>query len=313
LLAGGALSSFLVLRAAAVGPEAHANQLAEIAPKVEGEDVLFLGRDDFIGWELAGSGEITGVVANFYDVEDIRPRFSKGDNGGEKFDVDVLFPRQLDRFDWILATRGGPVSQVPPRYEVAAETRDYVLYERGGAVGRRSTLDEGIAVGAVLDCEGQAGRELSQLDGEATIWDPPPVVAETGGWKPDAEPSDGAPATQVLEIPAAGRWLISLEYDSRRPLHVASPDLGLDTTVSANLDFRGETPTFPVAEVEVDAPTKAAVAVEPEEPNLLARLLRAPNEAHLRSLTAAPLDPEAIRRVPIRQACGEYVDWFRTR
>jgi hypothetical protein len=105
--------------------------------------------------------------------------------------------------------------------------------------------------------------------------------------------------------------LISLEYDSRRPLRVSAPDLGLDTTIAANLDFRGETPTFPVGEVTVDGPAKAEVSAEPDRPNLLGRLLHAPNEAHLRSLTATPLDPGAIHRVPLAQACGKYVDWYR--
>ena len=112
--------------------------------------MLFLGRDDFIGWELRGSGEITGVVTNFYDVEDIRPRFKKGPGGGEKFDVDVLHPRQLDRFDWIVATTGGPASQVPPRYREVVRSDDYALYERTGSVGKRSTLDEGTMVGKEL-------------------------------------------------------------------------------------------------------------------------------------------------------------------
>ena len=82
LVLGAAGSSFLVLRQGAVGPDDHASQLAEIRPLVEGEPVLFLGRDDFIGWELAGSDEITGIVTNFYDVEDARPRFKKGEGGG---------------------------------------------------------------------------------------------------------------------------------------------------------------------------------------------------------------------------------------
>ena len=311
LVLGGALSSFLILRGAAVAPTSHAKQLEQLADRVQGEDVLFLGRDDFIGWELAGSGEITGVVTNFYDVEDARPRFKKGEGGGEKFDVDVLFPRQLDRFDYVLATRGGPASQVPPRFHVVSQTRDYVLYRRTGATGRRRTLDEGTAVGAVLNCDTPAGREISRGGGIATILDPPPVIGEAGAWTPDDEPTDGAPSSQAIELPP-GRSLISLEYDSRRPLHVVSEQLGIDTTVAANLDFRGETPTFPVAKVSVDEPTKAEFSVEPERPNLLARLLRAPNEAHLRSLTATPLGGGAVRRVPIRQACGEYVDWYRT-
>ena len=82
------------------------------------------------------------------------------------------------------------------------------------------------------------------------------MIAEPTAGHPSDTATDGAPATMELEIPEAGRWLISLEYDSRRPLHVSSPELGLDATVEANLDFRGETPTFPVAEVEVDEPDR---------------------------------------------------------
>lgn len=311
LVLGAGLSTFLIMRAAAVGPEAHADQLATIREAVDGEDVLFLGRDDFIGWELRGSGEITGVVTNFYDVEDAKPRFKKGEGGGEKFDVDVLFPRQLDRYPYVLTTAGGPASDVPPRFEVAAETPDFVLYERTGSTGKRRTLDEGTAVGAVLDCDSPKGSELVRAGGIATIWDPPPVIGDAGDWSPGDESVDGSPSTQTIEIPEPGRWLISIEYDSRRPLHVVSPELGLDTTIAANLDFRGETPTFPVTEVNVQEPSKATVSVEPERPNILGLLLRAPNEAHLRSLTATPVDADVIGRVPIEEACGEYVDWYR--
>lgn len=310
LLAGAALSSFLVVRQAPVGPSGHAEDLSSIRDAVQDEDVLFLGRDDFIGWELRGSGEITGVVTNFYDVEDLRPRFKKGEGGGEKFDVDAVFPKDLHEFDYVLATTGGPASSVPPSYEEAARTDAYVLYRNAGSIGKRKTLEEGTEPGRVLDCETGAGRELSRSGGEAVIWDPPPVINGPEAWSTD-EPSDGSPATQELKLPAAGRWLISLEYDSRRPLRVIAPDLGLEAAMDANLDFRGETPTFPVGEVEAEGPTTVEVTAEPEEPNLLARLLRAPNEAHLRSLTATPLDPGAIRTVPLREACGEYVDWFR--
>ena len=53
------------------------------------------------------------------------------------------------------------------------------------------------------------------------------------------------------------------------------------------------------------------MSVEPDQPNPLARLLRAPNEAHLTSLTATPLGPNAIKREPLKDACGSYVDWYR--
>ena len=313
LVVAAAGSSFLVIRNAAVGPASHASQLEAFRPIVRGEPVLFLGRDDFIGWELRGSGDITGIVTNFYDVEDARPRFKKGEGGGEKFDVDAVFPKTLDSFRYILATAGGPASGVPPRFREVKRTHDYVLYENTGRTGRRKTLDEGTAPGAVLDCRDPAQHQVAKQQGTALVWTMKPVIAEPAGWTPSATASDGAPASMRLEIPAAGRWLISLEYDSRRPLHVTSPELGLDTTVAANLDFRGETPTFPVATVRVGSPTDAKVTVEPERPNLIGRLLRAPNEAHLRSLTATPLDPGSLERIPVRQTCRHYVDWYRAR
>ena len=163
----------------------------------------------------------------------------------------------------------------------------------------------------MLDCKDPEQRPVAKGKGTALIWNVKPVIAEPGGWTPSDTATDGAPATMKLDIPEAGRWLISLEYDSRRPLRVSSPQLDLDTTVAANLDFRGETPTFPVAKVRVDGPTDAEVTVEPERPNLIARVLRAPNEAHLRSLTATPLDRDATERIPVRRTCGKYVDWYR--
>lgn len=304
-------SSFLVIRNAPVGPDSHERQLDSLRALVAGEPVLFLGRDDFIGWELRGSGPITGIVTNFYDVEDARPRFKKGEGGGEKFDVDAVFPATLDSFRYVLATTGGPASGVPPRFREVARTRDYVLYENTGRTGKRRTLDEGTAPGAVLDCTDQAQRRIARGKGTALVWNEKPVIVEPSGWAPSATASDGAPATIGLRIPAPGRWLISLEYDSRRRLNVTSPQLGLDTTVEANLDFRGETPTFPVATVKVERPTTAEVTAEPDAPNAIGRILHAPNEAHLRSLTATPVGPGAVQRIPLRQTCGHYVDWYR--
>ena len=201
----------------------------------------------------------------------------------------MLFPRQLDRFPFVLATRGGPASEVPPSFEIAARTDDYVLYERAGSVGKRRTLDEGTQIGSELDCSDPTQRAITRQDGRAVIWDPAPVVGAAEEWSPGDAPADGSPVTQRIELPAPGRWLISLAYDSRRPLRVEAPELDLEETMPANLDFRGVTPTFPVAEVEVDDATSVDVTVEPERPNLLGRLLRAPNEAHLRSLTATPV------------------------
>jgi hypothetical protein len=324
LIALGGVSSLLVLRQAAVGPDDHASELAEVREVVQGEEVLFLGRDDFIAYELAGSDEITGIVTNFYSVADARPRFQSGEGGGEKFDIDAVFPKTLDQFRYILETRGGPTSTPPPRFRPVVETENYVLYERTGDVGRRKTLDEGISPGAVLDCDTQEARAIARGKGTAQVWAMQPIVLapterSTPGtgvveWEPDSSPTHAQPATETLELPR-GRWLISLQYDSRRSLGVTAPEVGLDAELPANLDFRVTdavaTPFFPVGEVEIDEPTEVEVSVAPTEPNWFARLLGAPNEAHLGSLSATPQG--VISRVQRRTICGQYVDWYRAR
>jgi hypothetical protein len=325
-IAAASFSSFLALRQAPVAPDAHANELEQVREVVQGEEVLFLGRDDFIAHRLYGSGEITGIVANYYSVADARPRFQKGEGGGEKFDVDAVFPKTLDQFRYILEARGGPSSTPPPRMVPVVETPSYVLYERTGLVGRRKTLDEGIEPGAILDCDTAEGREVATGKGTAQIWEQRPVILApeqraTPGtgiveWAPDASPSDEQPATETMEL-EAGRWLISLQYDSRRPLsvRVSGGDADLDAELPANLDFRvtseEATPFFPVGEIELDRAAEVEVDVEVAEPNLFARLLRAPNQAHLGSLSGTPQD--VVRRIQRRQACGEYVDWYRAR
>ena len=86
--AAAAFSSFLVLRQAPVGPEAHAAELAEIRPLVEGEKLLFLGRDNFVLHELRGSKPFTHV-RNFYDPYFVEPNFELEDVGA-KFDFDSV-------------------------------------------------------------------------------------------------------------------------------------------------------------------------------------------------------------------------------
>ena len=72
LAAAMALSSFLVLRQTPVAPTDHADQLAEFRPLVQGQKVLFLGRDNFVAYELRGSRPFT-AVRNYYDPNYVKP------------------------------------------------------------------------------------------------------------------------------------------------------------------------------------------------------------------------------------------------
>ena len=144
------------------------------------------------------------------------------------------------------------------------------------------------------------------------ISDPVPAIGAEDDWKPSATVEDGSPASQRIELEGADHWLISLEYDSRRPLRVTSPEIGLDTTVPANLDFRGETPTFPVAYFHTggSGAESIEVTVEPVEPNLLARVCVLPTRRTCARSPRRRPAKDSVRRVPLSEACGRYVDWY---
>ena len=55
-VAAAAFSTLLPLRQAAVGPDYHLQEMLRMRPIVDGQNVLFLGRDNFVSWELIGSG-----------------------------------------------------------------------------------------------------------------------------------------------------------------------------------------------------------------------------------------------------------------
>jgi hypothetical protein len=332
LAAGMALSSFLVLRQAPVGPTDHAEQLAELRPLVQGEDVLFLGRDNFISYELRGATPFT-AVRNFYDPNYVKPDLRLKDVF-RKFDFDSVKPATLDRFPFVITTRAAYASGPPPNFErvpegerarkqprppsgtgAAAfepvrETDDFVLWKRVGPVGPRRTLAEGDSPGVELDCPAGAIAGLPAR-GRATIFAEPPAVG--GTWSPSSTVEDGAPVTQTLELPA-GRWEISLQYDATRPLQVSAPDFA--ATLPANLDYRGSVPYYPAGELTVrrKGPVRFTVAVD--DPPTMGRLLGTKSQAHLGAIAASPaagegpIPGEAERVIPTDRACGRYVDFY---
>jgi hypothetical protein len=308
--AGVALSSLLVLRQAPVAPQDHAEQLAELRPLVEGRRVLFLGRDNFIAYELRGSRPFT-AVRNFYDPYYVRPDLGLRDVF-RKFDFDSVRPTTLRRFRLVITTRAAYASGPPSGFEAVRETDDFVLWRRSGQLEARRTLDEGPNPGAILDCDRPAERRLSRRPGSATVYRAPPVLG--GRWTPSSTVKSGAPVVQTLTVPR-GRWQISIQYDATRPLEVAAP--GLAQTLPANLDYRGSVPYYPVGELTRRRRGQVRFSATVERPPLGGRLLGTTSEAHLGGIAASPagrggpLPGEAERRVPLSAACGRYLDWWR--
>jgi hypothetical protein len=315
LAVAAAASSFLVLREAPVGPTGHHDELATLRPLVAGKRVLFLGRDDFVQYDLAGASPYV-AVRNFYDDLYVRPRVGLADVF-HKFDFDSVSPAKLHGFPYVITTRGTFASGPPAWLRLVRTVPSFALWKRTDSLLLRRTLAEGPDPGAVLGCHSKAGSRLAGSRGTARVFDADPVVG--GRWAPGPTVHDGTPATTTLSLPR-GRWQLSLQYDASRDVRVSAP--GLDATIPANLDYRGSTPYYRVPGELTTAhgggPVRIAVSVE--RPPLAGRLLGASSVAHLGTIAATPAGPDprgtpgdGESHIPLGDACGRYVDWYAPR
>jgi hypothetical protein len=309
--AGILLSSFLVLRQAPIGPEDHAAELAQLRPLVQGQDVLFLGRDNFIAYELRGARPFT-AVRNFYDRNYVKPDLRLA-NVFQKFDFDSIRPATLRRFRYAITTRAAYASGAPTGWRPLAATPTFQLWKRTGVSGPRSLLPEGANPGAILHCSSHAGRRLMQSGGDAVVFPRRPLAGS--GWSSGSTVESGAPVRQTLKVPP-GTWELSLQYDATRPLHITAP--GLAATMPGNLDYRGSVPFYPVGSFRVAKREPVTFTVSVERPPLLGRLLGTKSEAHLGTLALTAAHPggrtdpgEDEATVALARACGRYVDWYR--
>lgn len=280
-------SSFLVLRQAPVAPEAHAEELAEMRPLVEGEKLLFLGRDNFVLWELRGSKPFT-AVRNFYDPYYVEPNLEL-ENVFAKFDFDSVTGETLARFPYVLTTRAAYASEPPPGYQAVKTTESYVLWRRGGvSAGDRQPGEDDAEPGRVGGCE-----KASLVSSFTRA----PVAASD--WSLATIDGDDLSGIQ-LDLPP-GRWDLSLQYDSTRDVRIVAP--GLERTLPGNLDYRGSAPFWAAGTIEVaGGPVQVTATVD--EPPLAGRVLGTESVAHLGTLAATSVGE---RR---GDSCRGYVDWY---
>ena len=286
-----ALCSFLILRQAPVAPSDHADELAQIRPLVEGEKLLFLGRDNFVLYELRGSKPFTHV-RNFYDPYFVEPNFKLRDVGS-KFDFDSVTAATLARFPYVLTTRAAYASGPPPGYRAVKTTNSYVLWEKQRSPIGREPAETGAEPGRTDGCPTAAKpRRVSSFAAE-------PILASP--WSQTTVES-GESATADLHLPP-GRWELSLQYDATRPVTL-SDGSGFEASVPGNLDYRGTAPYWAAGLLVVNAdspPTTLTATVA--DPPAAGRLLGAHSVAHLGALAATRAEPE-------RHSCAGYVDWY---
>ena len=181
-------SSLLPLRQASVGPESQVDQLVGMRSIVDGKDVLFLGRESFVAWELIGADVYAPIVHN-YNVTEVDSLY-RATSTRAKFDFDVVPRRVLESgagdddepapFDYVITTSAAQQSEVPANFKPVKETRDYVLWKQDGPLPPRRTLIEPIGPGSTINCERPEDRPSRGCPGRRGSSAPPRWSAAPG-------------------------------------------------------------------------------------------------------------------------------------
>lgn len=317
-----AFSTLTQLRYGQVGSMAHANDLIALRSAVARGPTLYLGHDDYQRWELFGV-RFSSIVpygpcrlgtccdgCGRYKHVPLAVQPGKFAPLRVPFDFDSVVPAVVDRFRYVVTTRVAYASRPPPSWRLLRRGRFYEAWERVGPGRPRVMLPgEGDSPGAILDCRSPLGRALERVRGRAAVR-PAPVVGTASDWKhvPGRATSrnrrhvllsPGSRLTQVLRLPA-GRWELDLQYES-----------SVAVTVTAG-GQRWRLPPAPEPHGSlwpVGTLTTRGGPVTVSATASAARFGAAPLDTVLGTLAAVRTRGEQ-RIVPLRQACGRYVDWI---
>lgn len=282
-------SSYLVLSDAFVGPQNHTAELRSLRPFLHGRQTLALFYDDFVSWELLGVPTSSPLLVSPVPVgfDPAKPWAY-----GQPIDFDSVDAATLDKFAYVITTRTDAQSQPPANFHLIATSRSYEVWRRVGPTPLHDVLPESGAPGAVLDCRTPVDRRIAEERGYAMVRTRPryfnvgPLL--TGG-------TESVPVT----LPA-GEWELSLPFTSNQALTVRGD--GLNVWMPPNLDRPGE--IWRVANIHsTGAPVVLTIHVA--NPGLI------PSTSHFfapEQLVAVPPAPD--QKIPLRAACGRYVDWY---
>jgi hypothetical protein len=289
-------SSSLVLRGEPVGATVPTAELGQLRTILGDSPTLFLGNDDFAGWELRGVRlaypSITAFPSPLHAGLSNKPY-----EYGDPFDFDSIADTQLDRFTYVITTNTTYASQPPANFRLVKRLALYELWKRTGATAPRLNLDVREGPGAVLDCRTALGRRLSHSVGVAAVMAAPVTSGGLPALGPDSH------ATAFLSLPR-GEWDLSLEYTSAETLKLAAG--GGDWTLPANTARPG--PFFFFGTVHSDGEKKPVpVQIYETHPSRLT----SPVASASISNVAATRHPDTRTLLPLARACGQYVDWYR--
>jgi hypothetical protein len=292
----GLESSYQDLRNMPVQAPVPGEDLHRLAARIGTDRVLFLGDDDYSPWDLRPAA-VTSLSPNTASLVDAATRPSKPWTTGDPLDFDSVLPRDLDRFRWVVTSNSAYASQAPPNFKLIAHKGFYELWRRTGPTVPRSVIESSAAPGAILACKTRTNRKISHEKGMASVLSVPVGI-------PGQSLLPGAAATLALPLPK-GRWRISVQYFSDFSVHFQVGNL--KTTLPAYLGRIGPFFTLPGTVQGTGSPV--AITISSHRPSRVTSLAgnlftSVPN------IVATRIHPHE-HLVPLRRACGRYVDWYR--
>jgi hypothetical protein len=294
LLATAAVSSFMALRYLPVGPRTHEQQLAKFRPLLQGKKVVLTLNDEFGQWYLSGAEVAQPLFpAARRDVGAVPVLPVKEAGLGHAYDWDS-FGSSIDRFDAVVMARDPSASRAPANFELRATSGPWALFERTGPGKLRGVLSgEKADAGQQLVCSSPEGKAVLKGGGVAGIRRAPVRVMS-----PAVLAGTSVPVPVTL---GPGRWRVNIAYGWRDRVRLTGG--GLDTRLPASLDRQSS--RYPAGTLEVSGAGGS----------LTLRLSAAKNRISERGMAMAPVElsftPVGTERtVPVRQACGHYLDFY---
>ncbi len=314
-IGGAAYSSFLALREAPVGPAGHGGELQAFLPYLHGEPVLYAGQDRYAAYELRGADAHVPLV-EFHDSQ-VAPNPEKPFDTGDAYspiDFDSFSRGTLDRFPYVVTGRAAWNSQAPANFRRVAATPSYILWKRTGSTPpHRHTLIEGTEAAVPGDCSLPEIRILTANAGLASLF-PPSALGPKERWDAGAILKTGDQTSQALDL-GPGRWYLSLQYFSPFGLTISAPGFGqalkpaLDGERPNTISLANDGQFWP-AGAYVSRGGPVTFTVSAAKASAVQSLTGYDGKAYVGELVAVRARPHRI--VPLRAACGNWIDWYRS-
>jgi hypothetical protein len=312
-IAGAVWSTFLALRDAPVGPPGHGAQLQAFLPIVHGQPVLYAGQDRYAAYDLLGADTHVPLVE--FPDEKVSPNAEKPFDTGDSYspiDFDSFNRGTLNRFPYVVTSRGAWNSEAPPNFKRIAKTADFILWERTGPTPRhRHVLLEGTEAGALAHCNSPEVRILLQSGGKASVFGET-TVGTKPMWSDGSILGNGETTSQTMDLPK-GTWDLSLQYFSPFALSITAP--GFKEELIAALD--GQRPNtislnnngqfWPAGKLQSTG-GKVEFTIHAAPADWFQSLTGWDAQAYIGEIVATKAEPH--RTIPLSKACGEWIDWY---